>query len=202
MSAMVSQITGVSIVCSAVGSAADQRKYQSSASLAFVRGTRRRPVNSPHKRPVTRKMFPFDHVIMSGPHVRSVCFVGFPSQRVSNAENHSLLCQVRMFRPLLKFDLITFYPQAEQVANMNRNGPTSSKVPLHKDSQRESSTQWNCSSSWTTLSTKGEIDIRKIMSDEHVLKQIIRNTSFNSLTLWNTFLNMHTRCIKICTPVL
>ena len=37
---------------------ADQRrKQQSSASLAFVRGIHRRPVNSPHKWPVTRKMF-------------------------------------------------------------------------------------------------------------------------------------------------
>ena len=43
---------------------ADQRKHQSSASLAFVRGSHRRPVNSPHKGPVTRKMFPFDDVIM------------------------------------------------------------------------------------------------------------------------------------------
>ena len=43
---------------------ADQRKHQSSASLAFVRGIHRRPVNSPHKGPVTRKMFPFDDVIM------------------------------------------------------------------------------------------------------------------------------------------
>ena len=42
----------------------DQRKHQSSASLAFVRGIHRWPLNSPHKRPVTRKMFPFDDVIM------------------------------------------------------------------------------------------------------------------------------------------
>ena len=35
-------------------------------SLAFVRGIHRRPANSPHKWPVTRKMFPFDDVIMSG----------------------------------------------------------------------------------------------------------------------------------------
>ena len=40
------------------------RKYQSSASLAFVRGIHRGPVNCPHKWPVTRKMFPFDDVIM------------------------------------------------------------------------------------------------------------------------------------------
>ena len=46
-------------------SGADQRKHQSSASLAFVRGIHRWPVNSPHKGPVTRKMFPFDDVIMS-----------------------------------------------------------------------------------------------------------------------------------------
>ena len=39
-------------------------KHQSSASLAFVRGIHRSPVNSPHKWPVTRKMFPFDDVIM------------------------------------------------------------------------------------------------------------------------------------------
>ena len=43
---------------------ADQRKHQRSASLAFVRGIHRWPVNSPHKGPVTRKMFPFDDVIM------------------------------------------------------------------------------------------------------------------------------------------
>ena len=47
-----------------VYSGADQRKHQSSASLAFVRGIHRSPVNSPHKRPVRRNMFPFDDVII------------------------------------------------------------------------------------------------------------------------------------------
>ena len=70
MSGMASQITGVSIVCPTVGSGADQRIHQSSASLAFVRGILRWPMNSPHRRPVTRKMYPFDDVIMwSGPSV-------------------------------------------------------------------------------------------------------------------------------------
>ena len=64
MSEMASQITSVSIVCSTIYSGADQRKDQSSASLAFVRGIHRWPVNSPHKRPATRKMSPFDDVIM------------------------------------------------------------------------------------------------------------------------------------------
>ena len=40
------------------------RETPSSASLAFVRGIHRWPVNSPHKGPVTRKMFPLDDVIM------------------------------------------------------------------------------------------------------------------------------------------
>ena len=64
MIAMASQITSVPVVHSIVGSSADQRKQQSPASLAFVRGSPRWLVNSPHKRPVTWKMFPFDDVIM------------------------------------------------------------------------------------------------------------------------------------------
>ena len=64
MSAMTSQITDVSIVCSSVCSGADQRRHQSSASLAFMRGIHRRQVDSPHKGPVTRKMFLFDDVII------------------------------------------------------------------------------------------------------------------------------------------
>ena len=65
MDSIASQITSLTIVYSAVYSGADQRKHQSSASLAFVRGIHRGPVNSPHKWPVTRKMFPFDDVIMT-----------------------------------------------------------------------------------------------------------------------------------------
>ena len=65
MGAIASQITSPTIVYSIVYSSADQRKHQSSASLAFVWGIHRGPVNSPHKWPVTRKMSPFDDVIMS-----------------------------------------------------------------------------------------------------------------------------------------
>ena len=64
MGAMASQITSVTIVYSTVYSDTDQRKHQSSASLAFVRGIHRSPVNSRHKGPVMRKVFPFDDVIM------------------------------------------------------------------------------------------------------------------------------------------
>ena len=64
MSAMVSQITSFTIVYSTVYSGADQRKHQSHAPLAFVRGIRRWPVKSSHRGPVTRKMFLFDDAIM------------------------------------------------------------------------------------------------------------------------------------------
>ena len=64
MGAIASQITSLTIVYSTVHSGADQTKHQSSASLAFVWEIHRWPVNFPHKWPVTRKMFPFDDVIM------------------------------------------------------------------------------------------------------------------------------------------
>ena len=65
MGAIASQITSPTTVYSTVYSDADQRKYQSSAPLAFVRAIHWEPVNSPHKWPVTRKILPFDDVIMS-----------------------------------------------------------------------------------------------------------------------------------------
>ena len=65
MGTIASQITNLPIVYSTVYSDADQRKHQSSASLAFVRGIHRGPVNFPYKWPVTRKLFPFDDVIMT-----------------------------------------------------------------------------------------------------------------------------------------
>ena len=64
MSAMASQILSLTVVYSSVYSGADQRKRQISASLAFVRGFHRWPVDSLHKGPVARKTFPFDDVII------------------------------------------------------------------------------------------------------------------------------------------
>ena len=64
MGSIASLNTSLTTVYSTVHSGAHQRKHQSSASLAFVRGIYRRPVDSPHKWPVTRKMCPFDDVII------------------------------------------------------------------------------------------------------------------------------------------
>ena len=76
MSTMASQVTGVSIVCSTVCSGADQRKPQSSASLAFVREIHRCPVDSSQKGPVTRKMLPFDIMLLQpNPKPASACII-------------------------------------------------------------------------------------------------------------------------------
>ena len=73
MRAMASQITSLTIVYSTIYSNADQTKHQISASLAFVRGIHRWPVDSPHKEPATRKMIPFDDDIMTNACVDTFC---------------------------------------------------------------------------------------------------------------------------------
>ena len=83
MGAMASQITSLAIVYSSIYSGADQRKHQSSASLAFVRRIHRGPVNSPHKWPVTRKMFPFNDVIMLPVHHHASFGLNELSRRIS-----------------------------------------------------------------------------------------------------------------------
>ena len=65
MGAMASQITSLTIVYSTAYSGADQGKHPSSSSLAFLRVIHWWPVNYPHKWTVSRKMFPFDDVIMT-----------------------------------------------------------------------------------------------------------------------------------------
>ena len=87
MTAMASQITRLTIIYSTVYSGANQRKHQSSASLAFVRGIHRWPMNSPQKGPVTRKMFPFDDVSMSTHRIRPVMVGAWWGGAVTNVHN-------------------------------------------------------------------------------------------------------------------
>ena len=83
MRTTASQITSLVIVYSTIYSGADQRKHQSSVSLAFVRGINWWPVNYPHKGPVT----PFDDVIM--------CKDG----TTSNLQESSMLTATVLFFP-------------------------------------------------------------------------------------------------------
>ena len=75
ISMMTSWITSLTIVYSTIYSSPNQRKHQSSASVAFVREIHWWPVNSPHKGPVMWKMFPFDYVIM----FRDIHFYSYPT---------------------------------------------------------------------------------------------------------------------------
>ena len=101
MSTMASHITSLTIVDSIVYSGVDQRKHQNSASLAFVRGIHRRPVNSLHKRPVTREMFPFDDVIMiaqyPAPHGQHKPIMWSLWQDISSAAHCWLIYSVAFF---------------------------------------------------------------------------------------------------------
>ena len=92
---VASQITSLTIVYSTVYSGSDQRKHQSTASMVFVRGIHQWPVNSPHKGPVTRKMFPFDDVIMERTHLNCLQ----PSENFIDIQ-----VTVGLQRPISNFD--------------------------------------------------------------------------------------------------
>ena len=79
MSAMASQITSLTMVCSTVYSGANQRKHQSSASLAFVQGIHRdRWI--PAQKASNAEMFPFDDVIMLNPIMTWINWVRFTTK--------------------------------------------------------------------------------------------------------------------------
>ena len=100
MSEMASQITSFSIVCSAIYSGGDQSKHLSSASLSFVQGIHPWPVNSSRKRPVKRKMFPFDDVIILAKKLthHMLAFVAVVSMPVQEADLGALIYTTLRFR--------------------------------------------------------------------------------------------------------
>ena len=105
MSAMASQITGGSIVCSVACLGADQIKHQSSASLTFVRGIHRWLVDSPHKGPVTPKMLPFDDVIV-------LLYTKFSAVTISEKRhgiNHNLIPDMAYLITELLYKLIFIF---------------------------------------------------------------------------------------------
>ena len=93
-----------------VDSDADQRKHQSSASVAFVRGIHRGPVNSPHKWPVTRKMFPFDDVMWvvgCGSWVVGRSFVSYLSSLIIEKSEMNVRFQSTLNRKCRFYEIFT-----------------------------------------------------------------------------------------------
>ena len=131
MTMLASQITSLTVVYSIVYSGVNQRKHQSSASLAFVRAIHRGPVNFPHKWPVTRKMFPFDDVIMIHWWISSVDIVlgqlGIQIWRVWCNNFDNALCLSPVWWQAIVWingDLLQILP----VGNSNQNTTISSKI--------------------------------------------------------------------------
>ena len=111
MGTIASQINSLTIVYSTVYSGADQSKHQSSASLAFVWGIHRGPVNSPHKWPVTRKMFPFDDVIMSNTNtvkINTLSCLAFVKLIISLKSNIYMATHTQLFRTFCTFHIWIF----------------------------------------------------------------------------------------------
>ena len=137
MSTIASQITSLTIVYSTVYSGADQRKHQSSASLAFVRGIHRGPVNSLHKGPVTPKMFPFDDVIMCSPHLEVNIK---PKNYVMYQEIYNCICQnTKKWRNTIHH--VTPTAQLLFKSRFPKGGPTCRKQvfnPRHQTPQGQS----------------------------------------------------------------
>ena len=106
MTMLASQINSLTVVYSIVYSGVNQRKHQSSASLAFVREIHRGPVNFPHKWPVTRKMFPFDDVIMLLMDKHIWCGINVPNRSVDayqSIKQSSIYHVVRRWSASLKY---------------------------------------------------------------------------------------------------
>ena len=107
MSAMTSQITSLMIVYPTIYSGANQRKHQSSASLAFVRGIHRSPMNSQHKGPVTWKMFPFDDVIIYR-WTMGVHFVSILGTNDCYNRSYCICCTITQSRSNMKNLYVTY----------------------------------------------------------------------------------------------
>ena len=151
MGRIASQITSLTIVCTTVYSGADQRKHQSSASLAFVRGIHRRPVNSPHKWPVTRKIFPFDDVIMfqllAGHMFYSAIFFRVASLRLGQSDDYPSTSEVTrkdmgkidLSQPTeirLRLILVHIYPLKTRSCNIPKLGGKNWRQSWHHDNSR------------------------------------------------------------------
>ena len=146
MGTMATQITSFTIVYSTFIQTQIKKKYQTSASLAFVRGLHRGPVNSPHKWSETRKMSPFDDVIMflvlkseysgiSQYHGRWC----YGSLRRQATNNHGIYCADQCFPLVQHFNYLyisTFWEERNCKTNRFREWIKDDKVTGEFPAQR------------------------------------------------------------------
>ena len=166
MGAMASQITSLTIVYSTIYSDFDQRKHQSSASLAFVRGIHLWPVNSPHKWPVKRKMFPFDDVMIESTRHRSYPF------------HCSAVCSVVLYS--IALGTIVGGLKIHCYSPMGAHKPKKRKIKKHQHNLGNSK-QWEqiFREQYCLLSKLLSIDPFVLMRSSHVFVTFLKkNTSY------------------------
>ena len=114
MSAMVPQITSLTIVYSTAQSGADQRKIKAPRHWPlFGEFTGHRWIH--HTKPVTRKMFPFDDVIMCSP--PKLCTVYGTIPRTKDIQSHVLIRKTAVF---IKCDIVNIWMIQEVLRKLNR----------------------------------------------------------------------------------
>ena len=155
MGTIASQITSLTIVYSTVYSSTIQRKHQSSASLAFVRGFHRWPVISPHRWPVPRKMYPFDGVIMN-------TFGIYSPKDFNNPVTCSTMVNCNGFRLLLAATLNVCYAQlqgetTEMCQLENTRGSSTASSLISRSSRYPSSCPVVCSQSTECVATTYDV---------------------------------------------
>ena len=96
MSAMASEITSLTIVYSTTYSRRRSKKTSKLRVTGLVRRIHWWLVNSPHKGPVTRKMFPIDDVIMLMIPNKILSAVGLKHLSNLNVFNFVLMCKEKL----------------------------------------------------------------------------------------------------------
>ena len=179
MGAVASQITSLTIVYSTVDSDPDQRKHQSSASLTFVWGIHRGPVNTLHKWPVTRKMF---HLMTSSwSHVMNTsCWPWHTLEHITmlqewkSIEFHwpnilfKILRQRRNGRNFWKLKIVVFLTNFTEICLI---------CPINNDASLVQTMAWRLA---------GDTSLSEPMTDEFTDAYMRHLASMSSLVLYDT----------------
>ena len=156
MGAIESQITSLIIVYSIVYSDTDQRNHEGSASLVFVRGNHRWPVNSPHKWPVTQKMFPFDDVIMKLPFLTSIWRMCVFMIRFLRKHNWDQIDVGNIKRRLFASHAIGVCEKWKRISNVVDG------IPCHATDEKATAVMFYILSSWWARTWTYEISLCNI----------------------------------------
>ena len=164
---MASQITSLTIVYSTLYSGADQRKHQSSASLAFVLGIHRWPANSLHRGPVTPKMFPFDYIIIWFS-LRSVCHMARSDRKcLSNWEALAMLTVHCRDALLMRFWWTVFIYYYTCIVSAGTSYFTHTHVRIHTHTHLQNAQ--NIPPVMSFIATVGQMQLYFCISRKHLV---------------------------------